>query len=126
MCAILRSCRAHVQVLLPSCYHFEPKTPCNHSHGIYIDKKCMISNRLQTYPTVSQSTKQKNKNSQSISTNLRSLPFPQTRSHSPTGKKAQDTTSGVIYLLMFFPLRHNRNGRIKEVVNNSNRGPWTH
>lgn len=36
-----------------------------------------------------------------------------------TVKTAKDATYGGIYLLMFCPLRHNENGRIKESVNNS-------
>lgn len=38
-----------------------------------------------------------------------------------TVKTAKDATYGGIYLLMFCPLRHNENGRIKESVNNSSR-----
>ena len=44
----------------------------------------------------------------------------------PIAKPAKAATSGVIYLLMFSPLRHNGNGRIKEAVNNSRRREWTH
>ena len=44
----------------------------------------------------------------------------------PIAKTAKAATSGVIYSLMFFPWRHNGNGRIKEAVNNSRKREWTH
>lgn len=94
--------------------------------SVELNQRLMRLNHLQTNSTTRQNQVQDFQSPLQFPTLTLSSLYTHKHTHCHPAKTAKEATSGVIYLLMFFPLRHNGNGRIKEVVNNSRRKEWTH